>query len=90
METLRKHLSMFILPLWVCYCHCHHHPRVSIDIDRWMLFGGSWGATLSLIYAQTHPNRVLAMIIRGVFAVRRLEVATPTPDHCWVWWTGQK
>ena len=37
-----------------------------------MLFGGSWGATLALIYAQTHPNRVLAMIIRGVFAVRRL------------------
>ena len=38
-----------------------------------MLFGGSWGATLALIYAQTHPNRVLAMIIRGVFAIRRLE-----------------
>jgi len=41
------------------------------DIDQWLLFGGSWGATLSLLYAQSHPDRVLAIIIRGVFAIRR-------------------
>ena len=41
------------------------------DVDQWVLFGGSWGATLSLLYAQTHPDHVLAIIIRGVFAIRR-------------------
>ncbi|XP_065896541.1 probable proline iminopeptidase isoform X2 [Dysidea avara] len=48
--------------------------RKHLNIDQWMLFGGSWGATLSLLYAQTHPDHVLALIIRGVFAIRRSEV----------------
>jgi proline iminopeptidase len=41
--------------------------RVLLGIERWMVFGGSWGATLSLIYAQAHPERVQALILRGVF-----------------------
>lgn len=44
--------------------------RTHLSIESWMLFGGSWGSTLSLIYAQTHPERVMAMILRGIFLCR--------------------
>jgi proline iminopeptidase len=44
--------------------------RERLGIERWMLFGGSWGSTLSLAYAETHPGRVLAMILRGIFLCR--------------------
>ena len=44
--------------------------RQHLNIDRWMLFGGSWGATLSLLYAQTHPERVSGLMLRGVFLCR--------------------
>lgn len=45
--------------------------REFLGIDRWVLFGGSWGSTLSLAYAQSHPQRVMAMILRGIFLCRR-------------------
>jgi proline iminopeptidase len=45
--------------------------RSFLGIDRWALFGGSWGSTLSLAYAQTHAERVRAMILRGIFLCRR-------------------
>ncbi|MEZ5526050.1 MAG: prolyl aminopeptidase [Gammaproteobacteria bacterium] len=45
--------------------------REFLKIERWMLFGGSWGSTLSLVYAQTHPERVLGMVLRGIFLCRR-------------------
>jgi len=48
--------------------------RRELGIDRWMLFGGSWGSTLSLAYAETHPERVLAMVLRGVFLCRSWEI----------------
>jgi len=48
--------------------------RAYLNIDRWMLFGGSWGATLALLYAQAHPNIVLAMVLRGVFLGRKSEL----------------
>lgn len=48
--------------------------RNYLGIDRWLLFGGSWGSTLSLVYAQTHPERVLALILRGIFLVRPEEI----------------
>jgi proline iminopeptidase len=48
--------------------------RRSIGIDRWMVFGGSWGATLSLIYAETHPRRVSELILRGVFLMTQREL----------------
>lgn len=44
--------------------------REQLKIESWLLFGGSWGGTLALLYAQQHPQRVAAMIIRGVFLAR--------------------
>jgi proline iminopeptidase len=48
--------------------------RTHLDIDRWQLFGGSWGSTLALTYAQQHPERVTEMILRGIFLLRRREI----------------
>lgn len=44
--------------------------RERLGIRQWMLFGGSWGSTLALAYAETHPERVLAMVLRGIFLCR--------------------
>lgn len=44
--------------------------RQLLGVDRWLLFGGSWGATLSLVYAQTYPERVLGLILRGIYLCR--------------------
>ncbi|GAA3541552.1 prolyl aminopeptidase [Amycolatopsis ultiminotia] len=48
--------------------------RERLRIERWQLFGGSWGSTLALAYAQTHPTRVSELVLRGVFTVRRREL----------------
>jgi len=48
--------------------------RSLLGIEAWAVFGGSWGATLSLIYAQTHPDRVTHLILRGVFLMTRAEL----------------
>ncbi|HRK18970.1 MAG TPA: prolyl aminopeptidase [Hyphomicrobiaceae bacterium] len=48
--------------------------RTSLGIERWHLFGGSWGATLSLIYAEMHPDRVSSLVLRGTFLMRPEEV----------------
>jgi proline iminopeptidase len=48
--------------------------RWRLEIDRWLLLGGSWGATLALAYAQTHPERVSAIVLRGVFTARQSEL----------------
>ncbi|PHS25397.1 MAG: prolyl aminopeptidase [Methylophaga sp.] len=48
--------------------------RQSLDIDRWLIFGGSWGATLALCYAQQHPENVRALILRGVFLGRQQDI----------------
>ncbi|GAV04990.1 hypothetical protein RvY_15183-1 [Ramazzottius varieornatus] len=48
--------------------------REHLKIDRWVVFGGSWGSTLSLTYAETHPKRVKALILRGIFLLRREEL----------------
>lgn len=48
--------------------------REHLGIDRWLLFGGSWGSTLSLVYAETHPERVLGLILRGIFMCRPHEI----------------
>lgn len=50
------------------------HIRNRLGIDRWLVFGGSWGSTLSLAYAQTHPERVLALVLRGIFLCRDPEI----------------
>lgn len=44
--------------------------RKKLKIERWLLFGGSWGATLALLYAQKHPGRVLGLVLRGSFLAR--------------------
>ncbi|MCU7919156.1 MAG: prolyl aminopeptidase [Candidatus Thiodiazotropha sp. (ex Epidulcina cf. delphinae)] len=48
--------------------------RRELGIDRWLLFGGSWGSTLALAYAQTHPQRVTGMVLRGIFLCRDEEI----------------
>jgi proline iminopeptidase len=48
--------------------------REHLGIDRWIVFGGSWGSTLALAYAQTHPDRVSALALRGIFMLRREEI----------------
>ena len=47
--------------------------RNHLGIGRWQVFGGSWGSTLSLLYAQTHPERVTELIVRGIFLLRDKE-----------------
>jgi proline iminopeptidase len=49
--------------------------RKHFAIEQWVLFGGSWGSTLSLLYAQQHPSRVLGMILRGIFLCRSSDLA---------------
>jgi len=48
--------------------------REHLGIDRWMVFGGSWGATLGLAYAEKHPERVTELVLRGIFLLRQREV----------------
>jgi proline iminopeptidase len=48
--------------------------RQQLDIEQWLLFGGSWGSTLALAYAQTHPQRVTGMVLRGIFLCRDEEI----------------
>jgi proline iminopeptidase len=49
--------------------------RLHLSIDQWLVFGGSWGSTLALTYAQSHPARVSAMVLRGIFLLRATEIA---------------
>lgn len=48
--------------------------RAHLGIDRWQVFGGSWGSTLALAYAQTHAERVTALVLRGIFTLRKSEI----------------
>ncbi|CCI42749.1 unnamed protein product [Albugo candida] len=48
--------------------------RQHLRVDRWQVFGGSWGSTLSLTYAITHPSRVTELILRGIFTLRKKEI----------------
>ena len=48
--------------------------RVHLSIDSWQVFGGSWGSTLALAYAQTHPERVTELVLRGIFTLRKAEL----------------
>lgn len=56
--------------------------RRHIGVERWQLFGGSWGSTLALAYAQSHPERVLDMVLRGIFLLRRAELTWFYQDGC--------
>ncbi|MBK1672897.1 prolyl aminopeptidase [Ectothiorhodospira shaposhnikovii] len=48
--------------------------REHLGIDRWVVFGGSWGSTLALAYAQAHPDRVLGLVLRGIFLCRDQDI----------------
>lgn len=71
------------------FAHCAHFLRVVLNgrvplrvqllrlhlgVDKWLLLGGSWGVTLALAYAQTFPNHVSAIVLRGICLMRRCEV----------------
>ena len=48
--------------------------RAALGIDKWQVFGGSWGSTLALAYAETHPDRVTELVLRGIFMIRKKEL----------------
>lgn len=48
--------------------------RTHLGIERWAVFGGSWGSTLALAYSQTHPDRCTALFLRGIFLLRQREI----------------
>jgi proline iminopeptidase len=48
--------------------------RQTLGIEKWVVFGGSWGSTLALAYAETHPERCLGLVLRGIFLLRRKEL----------------
>lgn len=48
--------------------------RSHLGIERWLVFGGSWGSTLALAYAQSHPRHVTELVLRGIFMLRRAEI----------------
>ncbi len=48
--------------------------RTHLGINRWLVFGGSWGSTLALAYAETHPQRCTGLILRGIFLCRKSEI----------------
>ncbi len=56
--------------------------REHLGIEQWLVFGGSWGSTLALAYAQTHPARVSAMVLRGIFLVRPWEISWFYQEGC--------
>ncbi len=49
--------------------------RTRLNIERWLVFGGSWGSTLSLLYAEAQPERVTELVLRGIFLIRPAEIA---------------
>ncbi len=56
--------------------------RVHLGIEAWQLCGGSWGSTLALVYAETHPSRVTELILRGIFMLRRAELTWFYQEGC--------
>tara|TARA_B100001029_G_C15062597_1_gene459879 strand:+ start:3691 stop:4638 length:948 start_codon:yes stop_codon:yes gene_type:complete len=50
------------------------HLRIHLNIEKWIVYGGSWGSTLSLTYAISYPYKCLALILRGIFLLRKIEI----------------
>jgi proline iminopeptidase len=60
--------------------------RIELGIEKWTVFGGSWGSTLALTYAVTHPQRVSALILRGIFLLRSEEIRWFYQEGCnWIY-----
>jgi len=56
--------------------------RQKLGIERWQVFGGSWGSTLALAYAEAHPERVTELVLRGIFMLRRWELEWFYQEGC--------
>src|SRR6187551_2276518 len=56
--------------------------RKELAIERWQVFGGSWGSTLALAYAEKHPERVTELVLRGIFMLRRWELEWFYQEGC--------
>lgn len=69
----RPHASVEANTTWHLVADIEH-IRDRLGIDEWVVFGGSWGATLALIYAQTHPDRARHLVLRGVFLMTEAEL----------------
>jgi len=60
--------------------------RIHLGIERWQVFGGSWGSTLALAYAETYPERVSELVLRGIFTLRRSEIEWFYQEGCsWIY-----
>ena len=60
--------------------------RELLGIDQWVVFGGSWGSTLALAYAETHPERCKAIVLRGIFLIRPEEIRWFYQEGCsWIY-----
>ena len=69
----RPHASVEANTTWHLVADIEH-IRETFGISQWIVFGGSWGATLALIYAQTHPDRAMHLVLRGVFTMTEAEL----------------
>ena len=69
----RPHASLFENTTWALVSDMEK-LRAHLKIDRWLVFGGSWGSTLALAYAESHPNRCTELVLRGIFLLRRWEL----------------
>ncbi len=69
----RPHASLVANTTWDLVADIER-LREYLQIRRWQVFGGSWGSTLALAYAQTHPKRVTELVLRGIFLLRRSEL----------------
>lgn len=70
----RPHASVEANTTWHLVADIEH-IRAALGVEDWIVFGGSWGATLALIYAQTHPDRARHLVLRGVFLMTEGELA---------------
>jgi proline iminopeptidase len=60
--------------------------RVHLGIDKWQVAGGSWGSTLGLAYAETHPQKISELVLRGIFLLRRAELLWFYQEGCsWIY-----
>ena len=69
----RPHASLEANTTWHLVADMERLRR-HLEVDRWLVFGGSWGSTLALAYAETHPTAVSELVLRGIFLLRQLEL----------------
>ena len=69
----RPHASLEANTTWHLVADMERLRR-RLGIDRWLVFGGSWGSTLALAYAEMHPSAVSELVLRGIFLLRQLEL----------------